>query len=434
MKQSCAPLNWTERRLKFAAIVNPVKSEVAHLPLDTQVSFVPMDNIGEYGGIRLDIEKSIEEVYTGYTYFKDGDVVIAKITPCFENGKCAIATGLKNGVGFGTTELHVVRADRKYSIPEFLFYYAVSHKFNKMGEAEMYGAGGQKRVPDAYVRNERLSLPPIDEQRAIAAFLDRKTAQIDSLIEKKRRMIELLKEKRTALISHAVTKGLNPDAPMKDSGVPWLGQVPAHWEVKRLRFVCKMAGGVTPNTMEPGYWDGMIPWVSPKDMKSAIIEDSIDHVTELALAETGLKMLGKATLLVVVRGMILIHSFPVAITSVPVTINQDMKALTNLDGINVQYLQSILNSAADYIVNMLVETAGHGTKKLNTDLFASLKIVRPPMEEQMNINDYLEAETKKIDNLTDKIDRALDRLQEYRVATIAAAVTGQIDVRNHGAA
>jgi type I restriction enzyme S subunit len=120
-------------------------------------------------------------------------------------------------VGSGTTELHVLRPTPRLD-PAFLFYLTISHPFRSIGTAYMYGAGGQKRVPDDFVRDFRHPIPTIDEQRAIAAFLDRETARIDALIEKKRRQIELLHEKRAALISHVVTKGLDPSAPMNDSG------------------------------------------------------------------------------------------------------------------------------------------------------------------------------------------------------------------------
>lgn len=198
------PAHWQAKRLRFVGKVNPVKSEVAHLLPDTEVSFVPMEAVSEYGGLNLDQTKRIEDVYQGYTYFRDGDVVIAKITPCFENGKGSIATGLTNGVGFGTTELHVVRP-----LPEidrqFFFYISISVAFRQLGEAEMYGAGGQKRVPDSFIRDYRCPVPPLEEQQRIAAFLDRETVRIDALVMKVRDSIDMLREYRTALISAAVT-------------------------------------------------------------------------------------------------------------------------------------------------------------------------------------------------------------------------------------
>lgn len=198
------PEHWEVKRLRFLSKVNPVKSDVSGLLPHTEVSFVPMEAISESGGLRLDTIKAIGDVYQGFTYFRDGDVLTAKITPCFENGKGGIAEGLMNGVGFGTTELHVVRPGPKLD-RLFFFFLTISIPFRQSGEAEMYGAGGQKRVPDSFFRNYRTPLPNIIEQRTIAAFLDRKTAKIDSLNDKIKASIKTLREYRSAIITAAVT-------------------------------------------------------------------------------------------------------------------------------------------------------------------------------------------------------------------------------------
>ncbi|MCA9643372.1 MAG: restriction endonuclease subunit S, partial [Myxococcales bacterium] len=122
-------------------------------------------------------------------------------------------------------------------------------------------------------------VPPMGVQRAIADFLDRKTAAIDALIEKKERLIALLEEKRQALITQAVTKGLDPSVPMKDSGIEWLGEIPAHWEVKRIKYVCRLESGHTPSRSEPSFWvedECVIPWVSLNDSKTLRTNDYID--------------------------------------------------------------------------------------------------------------------------------------------------------------
>ena len=210
---------WTRRRLRFDVVLNPSKSSINLEPEDL-VSFIPMDAVGEYGGLNLDDVREMQDVYDGYTYLAEGDLCLAKITPCFENGKGALAEGLINDVGFGTTELHVVRPgpniDRR-----FLFYLSIAHDFRKLGESQMYGAAGQKRVHERFIKEWQAPLPPLDTQRRIARFLDEKTARIDALVEKKRELLDRLAEKRQALITHAVTKGLNPDAPMKPSGIDW---------------------------------------------------------------------------------------------------------------------------------------------------------------------------------------------------------------------
>lgn len=212
------PAHWQVKRMRFSCVVNPSKAEVAHRPLDTKVSFLPMEQIGEDGRLSLEWTRTLKEVTQGFTYFRDSDVVVAKITPCFENGKGAICKGLVNGIGFGTTELIVLRPNQDVD-SRFVFYVTKATAFRAFGTAMMYGSAGQQRVPEDFVRNFRVGLPCVVEQQAIADFLDRETARIDGLVAKKERLIELLQEKRTALISHAVTKGLNPNAPMKDSGV-----------------------------------------------------------------------------------------------------------------------------------------------------------------------------------------------------------------------
>lgn len=199
------PAHWDVKRLRFVADLNPSKSEIAEVSRDTEVSFLPMEAIGDDGSLKLDKTRSVGEVESGYTYFREGDVTIAKITPCFENGKGAVMRGLVSGVGFGTTELIVARPRERRGTSEYLHWLFVSTPFRKLGEGAMYGAGGQKRTPDDFVRDFAVAFPDVNEQRIIAAFLDRETAKLDVLTTEARRAVELLKERRSALISAAVT-------------------------------------------------------------------------------------------------------------------------------------------------------------------------------------------------------------------------------------
>ena len=199
------PAHWEIKRVRHVAKLNPSKSEVAYLSRDVEVSFLPMEAVGEDGSLNLDRTRVLAEVETGYTYFREDDVAIAKITPCFENGKGAVMRGLKTNFGFGTTELIVIRPDEGRTTSNHLHALFNSTPFRKLGEAAMYGAGGQKRVPDDFVRNFELGFPPLAEQHAIKDFLDTETAKIDTLTAEAQRAIDLLKERRSALISAAVT-------------------------------------------------------------------------------------------------------------------------------------------------------------------------------------------------------------------------------------
>ncbi|MEQ9843864.1 restriction endonuclease subunit S [Pectobacterium brasiliense] len=282
-------------------------------------------------------------------------------------------------------------------------------------------------LPRQNLASVKLPVPPICTQEAIARFLDFKTAQIDTLISKQKALLNKLAEKRAALISNAVTKGLDPSVKMKDSGVEWLGEIPHTWNVTRLRFLVKMSGGMTPSTNKPEYWGGDIPWVSPKDMKRDAINDSIDTLTEQALLDTNISLYEPNNVLIVVRGMILAHTFPVAINTVPVTVNQDMKVLsTSLD---CEYLSLLLKGIQGLILSVVEESA-HGTKVLRTDVFKNIYLPVPPKDEQKNIVKEIKKITHLIDKQINSISLLIARLQEYRSTLITSAVTGKIDVRD----
>ena len=235
------PEHWEVKRLRFVTTLNPSKKNIK-LADNQLVSFVPMDSVCEYGGIEPQLEKELSEVNNGYTFFADNDIVVAKITPCFENGKGALAKNLTNTIAFGTTELHVLRS-KKSILPEFLFYLTISYPFRALGESTMYGAGGQKRIPETFIKNLLSPIPPLHEQKAIACFLDRRTAQVDELIEKKEALLLKLDEKRTAIVTQAVTKGLDLSVPMKESGIAWLRVIPCHWSITALHHVTMLKSG-----------------------------------------------------------------------------------------------------------------------------------------------------------------------------------------------
>ena len=435
------PHTWQHVRARFVLGVNSSPVKQRELDDSAEVSFVPMEAVGEYGGLNLDRTKLLDEVGIGYTAFEDGDVVVAKITPCFENGKGALADGLVNGVAFGTTELHVLRAGTRLD-RRFLFYLTMSHTFRALGESEMYGAGGQKRVPPEFVKDFRVPLPPIDEQQGIGRFLDAQTARIDQLLAKKRDLIETLKEKRSALISRAIIVGLptkavttaelhlKPD--LKDSGTALVREIPQTWNAVPLSHLVRMRGGATPDKGKPEYWDGEIPWVSPKDMKVASIDETEDHISEEGLQKSALSVIPIKSVLIVVRGMILAHSFPVAISERELTINQDMKALVCGKRVRPEFLYWALCGFSKALVALADESA-HGTKKIESTTLARFPIFVPPINEQQAIADYLDSETRRLDNLAAKVESAITRLLEYRQALITSAVTGKIDVRHRQA-
>ena len=430
------PAHWDTSRLRFLLLTNPTKSEIQLQPND-YVSFIPMEAVGEYGGLTLDTEKTYEDIGSGYTYFRDEDVVVAKITPCFENGKGAVAEKLSNCIAFGTTELHVLRTLKNLD-RNFLFYLTISHPFRKLGESEMYGAGGQKRVPESFIRDLRPGIPPLPEQQQIAAFLDYKTAQIDALIAKKEALLEKLAEKRTALISQAVTKGLDPTVPMKDSGIEWLGEIPEHWklgvkliylaETKQHSFVNGPFGS---DLLTSELTDSGIPVIYSGDVKPGRFRRKSDkYVTEEKAYQLNFCRVDPGDLLLAKvgdpPGDAAIYSQdndPGIVTQDVVRIKVDQKLAIP------EYLVLLLNSQAGrHIIRLISVEATRSRFSLGD--FKGIRVFLPPLEEQQKIINEMTPLLRVLDKQEEKVLEAIKKLKEYRTALITNAVTGKIDVRD----
>jgi len=398
------PKSWESKRCRFLAKINPVKSEVSKLSPDTEVSFVPMEAVCEFGNLVLDQTCTIDDVYQGYTYFRDGDIVIAKITPCFENYKGSIAEGLTNGIGFGTTELHVVRPWAELN-RKFFFYLSISIPFRQPGEAEMLGAGGQKRVPDAFIRNYPLPLPPLDEQHAIAAFLDRETERIDGLIEKKEQQIELLQEKRTALIHEAIQEATTRSLRL---GVvaDQVCRAIDHEDQKIYVPIGLYNWGRGIFHKEPTLGaelgDSDFFWIKSGDL---ILSGQFAWEGAVSLA-------GEED-----AGCVATHRYPI------------LRGKPNY--LDTAYLWAFFTTKmGNFILNEHSKGAAGRNRPLNAGTLLKEAIPVPPMDAQHRVakHVYFERQFGKI--VTD----SLRFLAEYRTALISAAVTGKIDVRKEVAA
>jgi type I restriction enzyme S subunit len=289
-----------------------------------------------------------------------------------------------------------------------------------------FGLGGDAIATGVF------AMPPEPEQRAIAAFLDRETARIDALVAKKERLIELLQEQRTALITRAVTKGLDPNVPMKDSGVEWLGEIPAHWEVKKIGHVARVVRGASPRPAgDPSYFGGdAVPWIAVADLTKDTSKYLLE--TESYLTQEGEQQSRRVednTLLLTNSGATL--GVP-KITKISGCINDGSVAFIDLaTSVRIDYLYWFLASMTDNFRERIKQ--GSGQPNLNTDIVRSTPIPICPPEEQEEIVDLIESQTARIDSLIRIICDAIDRLKEFRTALISAAVTGKIDVREGAA-
>jgi type I restriction enzyme S subunit len=278
------------------------------------------------------------------------------------------------------------------------------------------------------ISNLGVPYPPLEEQSAIASFLDRETSKIDALIAEQERLLELLAEKRQAVISHAVTKGLNSDAPMKDSGVVWLGEVPAHWEVRSLRTLSTVVRGASPRPAgDPQFFNGdYIPWVT-------VAEITKDSLIDLTKTEGWLTEDGAAKSRVFRAGTV-IYSNSGATLGVPKILRVDACANDGVVGfenlsdlVDPTFLCHYLSSLTETIRDMVKQ--GSGQPNLNTGLVKALPISLPNRQGQLEICARIRVLTEKFHDLSSDVLGAIALLRERRTALIAAAVTGQIDVR-----
>ena len=297
-------------------------------------------------------------------------------------------------------------------------------------EQQAHGIIGMVHVTKGNLGRIRVPLPPLAEQQAIAAFLDRETTKVDALVEEQRRLIALLKEKRQAVISHAVTRGLDPAAPLKHSGIDWLGDIPAHWEQRPIRKLAKLESGHTPSRSRPEWWqDCYIPWFGLADVWQIrsgdieYVEETKEKVSDLGLENSSARLLPAGTV-ILSRTASVGYS---AIMKVPMATTQDFANWICGTRLMPDYLLYSLRSMGTEFERLRMGST-HNTIYMPD--IASLRIALPSVDEQQAIVEYIRTRISDYDALTAEATRAIALLQERRAALISAAVTGKIDVRN----
>lgn len=417
------PEHWDFKRLKNVATHNDEALDERTDP-DLEIEYVDISSVSLVNGIEKTEAMPFEKAPSrARRKVKDGDIIVSTVRT-YLKAIAPISEPPENMVV--STGFAVIRP-KENLLSGFAGYLLQSNGFvgdvvaNSVGVSyPAINASDLARIPAVE--------PPLEEQKTISRFLDFKTAQIDTLIAKKKALLEKLAEKRTALISHAVTKGLDPTVAMKDSGVPWLGNIPAHWDAKRLKFVVSTFGGGTPNTGKPEYWNGDIPWVSPKDMKSDFIETTEDYLTEIGVAESATKIVPVDSVLIVVRSGILRHTIPVARNTVEVSLNQDMKALVADERLRPGFVHWFISGLQEGLLPIWSKQ-GCTVESIEMDYMSNTVIPLPPVEEQDAILEKILEITSRLDAQAEKVTIIISSLLEYRSSLITHAVTGKIDVR-----
>lgn len=427
-------MKFNEVKLKYIAHLNPSKSEI---DLDENkeqvVSFLPMDKIISSNYLDLSLNKTIEEVYSGYTYFRENDIVLAKVTPCFENGNLAIARGLTNEIGFGTTELHVLRVNEKFFDTEYIYYCLQLEDFKSEAVANMYGVGGLKRIPTEFLSEYKFLVPDLDTQIRIRKYLNLKLNEISSLIGNKTKLIKLLEQQRQSIITEAVTKGLNPNVKMKDSGVEWIGEIPEHWEVKKVKhFATHVGSGKTPSGGSEVYLDEGVPFLRSLNVHfDGIRLKDLAFISEETNAEMKSSQVQPLDILLNITGASIGRTAIVPKDFGRANVNQHVCIIRlNQKKMYPYYFNMLMSSD---VINQQIWFAQNGSSRegLNFVQVKELTFAVPPtLEEQREINEWVFNKQQAIYDVMSTIKEQIDKLKEYRQALIYEAVTGKIDVRD----
>ena len=266
----------------------------------------------------------------------------------------------------------------------------------------------------------KLPFPVLHEQQAIADYLDRRCSEIDDLIALQEEMITKLQSYKQSVITEAVTRGLDKNVPLKDSGIDWIGKIPKHWEIVKIKNIFNISSGATPKTDNMAYWDGEIIWITPADYKTEdkIIKSGKRNITLAGLNSCGTSIIPKDSIIFSKRAPIGL----VAINVVPLCTNQGCISCIPKSFVYSKYFYFLMSVLTEWF-----ELFGSGTtfKELSTNNFANFNLSYPPLAEQQAIADYLDQRCSEIDELIALKQQKIEKLKEYKKSLIFECVTGK---------
>ena len=388
------PEHWEIKRLKNVSDFNPQNDQ--SISNFSEVGYLPMERLKN--GYMLPSVINVYNLTQGLTFFKENDIVMAKVTPCFENGNIAIAKNLINNCGFGSSELFIFRVrniNRKY-----FFYLLQEEKIKEVCKSTMIGTGGLKRISPTFMRNLLLPIPTTLEQQSIATYLDQKCSEIDELITLQEEMITKLQSYKQSVITEAVTKGLDKNVPLKDSGIEWIGEIPEHWKVVKIKYLAKIKSGdsISSNELiQAGIYEvyggnGLMGYCNKNNVNGFNI--IIGRVGALC---GNVRLISDSKF--ITDNALILNCFDNALYPYMYI----MLKAANLNNLNTSNAQPLIT----------------GSKVLNV----SLPI--PPLSEQQSIADYLDQKCSEIDELISIKQQKIEKLKDYKKSLIFECVTGK---------
>ena len=429
------PAGWTTQKLKFVARVQPSNVDKKSKKDEKGVLLCNYTDVYYNEEITADLpfmKATASDVQIRKFTLKSGDTIITKDSE--DPNDIAVPAYVPQDLDSVVCGYHLaLLRPEKGTCGGYLkrvmdTQYARSFFATRANGITRYGLGTYA------ISNFILPFPPLEEQKQIAAFLDKETTNIDTLIDKQEQLITLLQEKRQAIISHAVTRGLNPNVKMKESGIEWLGEVPEHWEVTKLGYIAKKIGsGKTPRGGSEVYLREGILFLRSQNVhdtglmlrkKEAVyISVEIDSEMSATRVKPG-DILLNITGASIGRTCIVPANFPRA------NVNQHVCIIRVPE--NLQYYLSYFLKSVFVKSQIDAFQTGASREGLNFEQISKIFLCIPPKQEQNRIIAYLDKETAKIDTLIEKCETAIELLRERRTALISAAVTGKIDVGDVG--
>ena len=406
------PEDWNIKRLKAVLCErnesnNPIKTDYI-LSLTNDRGVIPYDEKGDVGN------KSKEDV-SGYKLAYPNDIVL--------NSMNVIIGSVALSKYYGCVSPVYYMLYPRNPMDDVRYYNYIFQTKEFQSKLKGYGNGIMEirmRIQMSKLNTVELPIPDATTQTRIADFLDEKCGKIDRYIEKQQQVIEKLKVYKQSVITEAVTKGLNPDVPMKDSGIEWIGMIPVHWETPEIKYLVRIASGGTPDRNHPEYWNGNIPWIKTGELQNDIIISAEEYITDEGLNNSSAQIFDVDTILVAMYGQGKTRGMT-GLLKIPASTNQACAGLTvSSPSIHIQYLWQCLIGAYDAI---RAEAAGSGQPNLSATLIGNFHVALPPIEEQDKIVDHIKNRTAEISSAIEKADSLLNKLIEYKKSLIYETVT-----------
>jgi len=409
------PEHWDIIRFKY--IVSSQKGKVPKKLTDKNVSNSPVYLSMSYLRGNPDEKKFVLES-KDCVHVKTGDILLL-----WDGSEAGEFIKGKEGVLSSTMSKLDIDDDLNQS---YIWYFLKT--FEKILKDFTNGMG-IPHVDSSILENSKIILPPLSEQIQISSYLNNKTSLIDKLINNNKKLIKLLEEKRTALINKVITKGLDPNVKMKDSGIEWIGEIPEHWVIKQLRYVSsQISAGGTPSTKVEKYWNqNDYVWLPSGRVqnKEIVITNKEKYISQSGLENSSTKLIDPNTTLIALTGATCGN---IGYLTFKACANQSVVSINNNETFDSKFLFYYLLSQREQI---RLKQSGGAQGGINTEDVKSLKFVSPSIEEQIQISSYLDNKTSLIDKAIIKAKEENLMLKEYRQSLISNVITGKIDVRNN---